>query len=90
MIKPVTNYPDTIALPRPDGSDTKAAWTAVFSAHLGGEAEQEIGGVVAGRWMPITSLLPLDRQRFRQVCGFVGMHDPRIAQADVDLKGIEQ
>ena len=77
-------------MPGLDGSDTEAAWTTALAAHLGGEAEQEIGGVVAGRWMPITSLLPLDRQRFRQVCGFVGIHDPGITQADVDLKGIEQ
>ena len=32
-----------------DGSDTEAAWTAALAAHLGGEAEQEIDGVVAGR-----------------------------------------
>jgi|GEM_PF-5234795 len=39
----------TIALPGLDGSDTEAAWTTALAAHLGGEAEQEIGGVVAGR-----------------------------------------
>ena len=39
----------TIALPGVDGSDTEAAWTTALAAHLGGEAEQEIGGVVAGR-----------------------------------------
>ena len=32
-----------------DGSDTEAAWTTALAAHLGGEAEQEIDGVVAGR-----------------------------------------
>ena len=39
----------TIALPGVDGSDTEAAWTTALAAHLGGEAEQEIDGVVAGR-----------------------------------------
>ena len=38
----------TIALPGVDGSDTEAAWTAALAAHLGGEAEREIDGVVAG------------------------------------------
>ena len=39
----------TIALPGLDGSDTEAAWTTALAAHLGGEAEQAIDGVVAGR-----------------------------------------
>jgi len=37
------------ALPGVDGSDTEAAWTTALAAHLGGEAEQAIDGVVAGR-----------------------------------------
>ncbi|MDP6061364.1 MAG: hypothetical protein QGH33_20815, partial [Pirellulaceae bacterium] len=47
--KPASGTWRTIALPGLDGSDTEAAWTTALAAHLGGEAEQEIDGVVAGR-----------------------------------------
>ena len=44
--KVVANNPQRIGV---DGSDTEAAWTTALAAHLGGEAEQAIDGVVAGR-----------------------------------------
>ena len=47
--KPASGTWRTIALPGVDGSDTEAAWTTALAAHLGGEAEQAIDGVVAGR-----------------------------------------
>ena|GEM_PF-980190 len=44
--KVVANNPQRIGV---DGSDTEAAWTTALAAHLGGEAEQAIDGVVVGR-----------------------------------------
>ena len=52
--KPASGTWRTIALPGLDGSDTEAAWTTALAAHLGGEAEQQIGGI--GRSLMTTEL----------------------------------